>query len=190
MSCYFSHQWKSALNAAELGWAAVNGCLKISRKHHDFMESYGYNLWWSDNFMTSEAGWDESSVCRVICYPASHTHWQWYSALLLAAITPMKFKVWIQTAFVFSFKKIKCVVLSSIDASPASRKCLLRPGQSLLVSSDRAHSSLLSSHQRACWQCWSASDKCSCLLINLATLHPVICPVLMFQFLQGLHRNT
>ena len=94
-----------------LSWAAVNSCLKISRKHHDFMESYGYNLWWSDNFMTSEAGWDESSVCRIICYPASHNHWQWYSALLLAAITAMKFKVWIQTAFVFSFQKIKCFVL-------------------------------------------------------------------------------
>lgn len=115
-----------------LSWAAVNSCLKISRKHHDFMESYGYNLWRSDNFMTSEAGWDESSVCRIICYPGSHTHWQWYSALLLAAITAMKFKVWIQTAFVFSFQKIRCFVLSSIDPSPASRKCLLRPGRELI----------------------------------------------------------
>ena len=115
-----------------LSWAAVNSCLKISRKHHDFMESYGYNLWWSDNFMTSEAGWDESSVCRIICYPGSHNPWQWYSALLLAAITAMKFKVWIQTAFVFSFQKIKCFVLSSIDPSPASRKCLLRPGRELI----------------------------------------------------------
>ena len=115
-----------------LSWAAVNSCLKISRKHHDFMESYGYNLWWSDNFMTSEAGWDESSVCRIICYSGSHNHWQWYSALLLAAITAMKFKVWIQTAFVFSFQKIKCFVLSSLDPSPASRKCLLRPGRELI----------------------------------------------------------
>ena len=41
----------------------------------------------------------------------------------------------------FSEDKMFCAVLSSIDASPASRKCLLRPGQSLLVSSDRAHSS-------------------------------------------------
>ena len=38
-------------STARLSMAAF----KISRKHHDFMESNSYDLWWSDNFMTSEA---------------------------------------------------------------------------------------------------------------------------------------
>ena len=46
----------------------------------------------------------------------------------------MKFKVWIQTAFVFNFKKIKCFVIVLYrrrDATPARRKCLLRLGPGL-----------------------------------------------------------